>query len=202
MSDPHDPTPEDIARQLDAMLGRLGPGMIDDAPVDTLEGQLADEFFQNNYEEAGETLLSKTDKLQVTPYGFPPRSFRFRLDRPYIKQAEPGGPLAVSEGPVTGEIFYRRDLFSMSQPREIPTVAVVLSRHLRFFHPNVSLRTGHVCIDLDGVVSLECLCHSLVAILSFSVFRCSSPLNRDAARTFAERADEILRDLPPMEPLY
>jgi hypothetical protein len=170
---------------------------------DTLEGEVARMFFENNFREAEENLLSKTRKLRVTPLCFPPRNLRFELDRPYLCQEAPGGPVKLHPGPITGQIAYRRDLFAASQPPDIPTVAVILDRHVRMFHPNVSLREGFVCAHLPaGVVSLETLLPALIAIFAYSVYRCSSPLNREAAELFATRAEEVLRDLPPMEPLY
>jgi len=170
---------------------------------DTLEGEVAAAFFANNFREAEENLLSKTTKLRVWPLGFPPRNFRFELDRPYLRQEVPGGPIKLQDGPISGQIVYRRDLFAASQPPDIPTVAVVLDGNMRMFHPNVSLTEGFVCAHLPaGVVSLETLLPALIAIFAYSVYRCSSPLNREAAALFAARAEAVLRDLPPMEPLY
>ena len=59
---------------------------------DPLEDELAEEFFWNNWQEAEEELLSRTDKLRVSPLGLPPpRSFAFEYDRGYVRQAERGG---------------------------------------------------------------------------------------------------------------
>ena len=68
----------------------------------------------------------------------------------------PAGRSNCNPGPITGRIVYRRDLFASSQPPEIPTVAVILDREVRMFHPNVALQEGYVCVHLPaGVVSLE-----------------------------------------------
>jgi hypothetical protein len=192
---------ERLARSLGRDQGRLWRG-------DTLEDEIAEEFFWNNWEEAQEELLFKTDRLRVHPFGPPPpRSFRFEYDRRYLRQAERGGPLSVAEGPITGKIFYRSDLFTMGQPRELPTVAVLLDGHLQMYHPNVSWgeaqREAHVCLDLPaGAVPLEALLQYLTTVLSYQIYRCSSPLNREAARALAVRPEEILGGLPPAGPLY
>ncbi|MGA2034640.1 MAG: hypothetical protein ABSG68_20525, partial [Thermoguttaceae bacterium] len=141
--------------------------------------------------------------LRVVPLGLPPRCFHFELDRPYLRQETPGGRLEIHPGPISGRIVYRRDLFAASQPADIPTVAVVLDHQVRMFHPNVSLQAGYLCAHLPaGPASLETLLAAMVAIFGYSVYRCSSPLNREAAEVFATRAEEVLKDLPPMEPLY
>jgi hypothetical protein len=203
MSEARDTTiPRDILREIEEIFSRALAAAGDDYD-ETLESEVARTFFENNFREAEENLLSKTQKLRVSPLCLPPRNLRFELDRPYLRQEVPGGPLELHPGPITGQIVYRRDLFAASQPPDIPTVAVILDRQVRMFHPNVSLREGFVCAHLPaGVVSLETLLPALIAIFAYSVYRCSSPLNREAAELFATRAEEVLRDLPPMEALY
>ena len=172
---------------------------------DSLVDGVTREFFTNNYREAAEGLLAKTDKLRVVPHGLPaPRRFSFEFDRPFKRRA-PDGSLELAEGPIRGRIFYRGDLFSGSHhDRELPAVAVLVDPALAFEHPNVAREEGFVCLgDLPpGPISLEALLMYLITVLSYANYRCLDPLNRDAARLFATDPEEALRGLPPMEPLY
>lgn len=170
--------------------------------------RITDEYFENSYREAAEGLLTRADRLRVLPHGLPsPRSFDFEFAR-HFKRKAPDGSLVLAEGPIRGKIFFRNDIFTAaSAPDNLPAVAVILDPALGFFHPNVSMNpesAGFVCTGAlpVGPVPLEPLLMYLITILTYENYRCTDPLNREAARLFAADPEGALHGLEPMEPLY
>lgn len=167
--------------------------------------QLALEFFANNWAECREGLLSRTSRIRVWPeFSAAPRAFRFEIDCPYKRKRSPDSPVEWMPGPVSGEIIYRRDLFSST---EGPSLLVLIDRDLAYFHPNYSRSRGFLCIGDEtnmppGPLPLgRFLENHIFPIVSYQNRRPTHPADAEAARYFALDPTAMV-GLEPVEPLY
>jgi hypothetical protein len=170
-------------------------------PDDTPLGRLTRDLFANNWHNAQQGILSLTRRVRVVPEPSPwPCQFRFRIDRPYKRNASAESPVELHPGPIRGTIIYRTDLLVADGE---PGIAVALDLDQAFFHPNVSRRHGLVCLgDLpDGPFELNDLIPHLYSILSYENRTPTHPLNVEASVYFTCHRD-ALEGLLPVEPLY
>lgn len=166
---------------------------------------VAAEFFRNNYLECRETLLQKTRRIRLLPETSPyPQRFRFEIDTAYKRKLSDETPVELADGPLTGEVIYRGDMFLNPQG---PCLVVMIDRELGFFHPNYSRRFGYLCIGdarefPPGPIPLAALLENQIyPIVTYQNRRPSSPADLEAARYFA--LDPTAMDgLEPAIPWY
>ena len=166
----------------------------------TGEGQATRDFFTNNWEEAREGLLSRTQRVRVRPLpGAGPRSFWYEVDRPY-KCKRPQGIVELAPGPVRGTIRYRPNVLAPDPGSR--SVLVFVDSH-GFYHPNFSRSHGVLCIgDIPpGPFPLEALIEHLYSIVSYQNMDSTRPADWEAVRYFGTDPD-ALDGLTEVEPLY
>ena len=166
----------------------------------TGEGQATRDFFANNWEEAREGLLSRTQRVRVRPLpGAGPRSFSYEVDRPY-KRKRPQGLVDLAPGPVRGTIRYRPNVLS---PDPGSRSVLVFVDSDGFYHPNFSRSHGVLCTgDLPpGPFPLEALIEHLYSIISYQNMDSTRPADWEAVRYFGTDPD-ALEGLTEVEPLY
>lgn len=166
----------------------------------TAEGRATREFFANNWEEAHEGLLSRTQRVRVWPLpGAGPRSFSYEFDRPY-KSKLPDGTVELAPGPVSGTIRYRPNVLA---PDPGSRSVVVFVDSDRFYHPNFSRSHRVLCIgDIPpGPFPLEALIEHLYGIVSYQNRDSTNPADWEAVRYFGTDPD-ALEGLTDVEPLY
>ena len=175
--------------------------LLDDGlPDPSSEGRATRDFFANNWEEAREGLLSRTQRIQVLPLpGAGPRSFTYEIDRPF-KRKWPQGMVEVAPGPVRGTIRYRPNVLT-PDPGSRSVVVFVDSEG--FFHPNYSRTHGVLCIgDIPaGPFPLEALLEHLYSIVSYLNMDSSNPADEEAVRYFGTDPD-ALEGLTDVQPLF
>jgi hypothetical protein len=169
---------------------------------DTPTLKLSAQFLRNTWETCRDGLLAKTDRIHVCPeFSATPRTFQFKIQRPFKSKLGPDAPVLVEPGPIQGTIIYRRDLFLNFDE---PSVAVVLDPYQHYFHPNYSRRHGLLCLGElpPGPFPLDVLIENhLFPILSYQNRRPAHPADLEAARYFALDPD-AMEGLEPVEPLY
>ncbi len=166
----------------------------------TAEGRATREFFANNWEEAREGLLSRTQRVRVRPLpGAGPRSFSYEVDRPY-KCKRPQGIVELAPGPVRGTIRYRPNVLA-PDPGSHSVLVFVDSDG--FYHPNYSPKHGVLCIgDIPpGPFPLEALIEHLYSIISYQNMDSTNPWDLEAVRYFGTDP-EALKGLAEVKPLY
>ena len=166
----------------------------------TAEGRSTREFFANNWEEAREGLLSRTQRVRVRPLpGTGPRSFSYEFDRPY-KRKLPEGMVELAPGPVTGTIRYRPNVLN---PDPGSRSVMVFVDSDRFYHPNYARSHGVLCIgDIPpGPFPLEALIEHVYGIVSYQNMDSANPADPEAVRYFSTDPD-ALEGLTDVEPLY
>ncbi len=166
----------------------------------TDEGRATLDFFANNWEEAREGLLSRTQRVRVQPLpGAGPRSFSYEFDRPY-KCKLPGGMVELAPGPVSGTIRYRPNVLT---PDPGSRSVMVFVDSDRFYHPNYSRSHRVLCIgDIPpGPFPLEALIEHLYGIVSYQNMDSTNPADWEAVRYFGTDPD-ALDGLTDVEPLY
>ena len=162
------------------------------------EGRAAWDFFENNWRQARDGLLSRTERIRVRPLPTraPPTAFSFEVDRPY-KRKRADGMVVLEPGPVCGTIFYRTDV--LTAPRNSPPACVFLSSK-GFYHPNFSRSLGVLCLGPlpGGPFPLDALLLHLYAIVSYQHLGTNDPLDADALRYFSREPDafEGIADVP------
>ena len=186
----------DLMDELHDLVG-LDDGLPDPS---TAEGRATREFFANNWEEAREGLLSRTQRVRVWPLpGAGPRSFSYEFDRPY-KCKLPDGTVELAPGPVSGTIRYRPNVLA---PDPGSRSVVVFVDSDRFYHPNFSRSHRVLCIgDIPpGPFPLEALIEHLYGIVSYQNRDSTNPADWEAVRYFGTDPD-ALEGLTDVEPLY
>ena len=186
----------DLMDELHNLAG-LDEGLPDPA---TGEGQATRDFFANNWEEAREGLLSRTQRVRVRPLpGVGPRSFSYEVDRPY-KYKRPQGIVELAPGPVRGTIRYRPNVLT---PDPGSRSVLVFVDSDGFYHPNFSRSHGVLCIgDIPpGPFPLEALIEHLYSIVSYQNMDSTRPADWEAVRYFGTDPD-ALEGLAEVEPLY
>lgn len=166
----------------------------------TDEGQATLEFFANNWAEARDGLLSRTQRVRVQPLpGIGPRCFSYEFDRPY-KFKHPEGIVELAPGPVTGTIRYRPNVLT---PDPGSRSFIVLLDSPAFYHPNYSRTHGLLCTgDLPpGPFPLDALLEHLYSIVCYQNMDLANPADHEAVRYFATDP-EALEGLTDVEPLY
>ncbi len=190
---------------LEEMLQRLS-ALVDHRALlpdrNTPVGETTHDFFENNWIQARDGLLARTERIRVEPLqsGPVPYQFRFEIDRPYKSKTADGG-IELVEGPIRGMIRYRPDLY-LAAPDEA-SIVVLLDRSQHLFHANHSRRHGILCVgDIPtGPYLLEHLLLHLFSILSYQNWSASDPADLEAARYFATDP-EAMSGLEVVEPLY
>lgn len=164
---------------------------------------LTQEFFSNNWQRAKSGLLSRTERMHVTPAPSPwPTAFRFEVDRPYKRKRSATAPVELCEGPIRGLILYRPDLFSVPPNEQV--ISVLLNPEQGFFHPNFEGQRYHaLCLgDLPpGPFELSDLLPHLYSILTYENRTPTHPADVEAAIYFACDS-QAMEGLEPIEPLY
>ena len=166
----------------------------------TGEGRATRDFFANNWQEAREGLLSRTQRVRVRPLpGAGPRSFSYEFDRPF-KCKRPEGMVELAPGPVGGTIRYRPNVLT-PDPGSRSMVVFVDSEG--FFHPNYSPIHRVLCIGdiAPGPFPLEALVEHVYGIVSYQNMDSTNPLDSEAVRYFSTDPD-ALEGLTDVEPLY
>ena len=185
------------------LVGLISSGSLqDDDPLSasTSEGRAACEFFENNWGQARDGLLSRTDRIRVWPASEagPPTAFRFEIDRPY-KRKQADGMVVLEPGPISGTIAYRRDVMT-STPDSRPVCVFLRSRG--FYHPNFSRPLCVLCVGPfpPGPYPLDALLLHIYAIVSYQYLGTNDPLDQEAFRYFTRdpEAFEGLGDVPPL----
>ena len=169
----------------------------DDAP----HRALAAEFFCNNWAAAEQGLLAHTELIRVEPGSRPaPRTFRFQMAIPYLRQPREEGPLERADGPLSGTILYRPDL--MIAPPGEPVVQVLLDDPA-LIHPNFFRSRGIFCLGVlpPGPVVLEMLLELLYMFLSFQSYSLEDPADFEAAQLVGANP-EAVAGLGEPAPLY
>ncbi len=162
---------------------------------------LAEEFFRNNWEQAEQGLLARTELIRVEPGARPaPRTFRFQLAIPYLRQPAEDGPLERADGPLGGTILYRPDL--MIAPPGEPVVQVLLDDPA-LIHPNYFRSRGIFCLGVlpPGPIDLEMLLELSYMFLTFQSYSLADPADIEAARLVAANP-EAVAGLGVPAPLY
>jgi hypothetical protein len=168
-------------------------------PSDPL-GRQVREYFANNWREARERLLDRTQVIEVEP--LPPegpRSFSFVIHRPYRKR-HPSGEVTLEPGPVEGTICYHANV--LRPPRDAQSVVVFISTP-GFWHVNHSRRHRVLCLgDMPrDPLPLASLLEHIYGIVAYQNMGFDSPLDRDAARYFLTNPN-AMDGLRPVHPLY
>ena len=168
----------------------------------TAVGETTFAFFENNWAEARDGLLARTDRIRVEPLqsGPSPYEFRFEMDLPYKSKA-PSGDIELVEGPIRGRVRYRPDLFTA--PENEASIVVLIDRSHSLVHPNYSRSHGICCIGgiPTGPFSLDALLMHVFSILSYQNTSVTDPADLAAAAYFATDPD-AMTGLEKVEPLY
>ena len=171
----------------------------DDLPDPNTEiGKATHEFFANNWENARDGLLSRTDRVRFWPSPGPgPRSFTFEIDLPYKRKGMNGG-VEVAPGPVRGTVLYRSDVLTPEPGGH--SIVVFIDTDLGFYHPNYSRKHGVLCIgDIpNGPFPLDALIEHIYGIVSYQNRDSDNPADMEAVRYFTADpgAFEGLDDVP------
>ncbi|MGA2798003.1 MAG: hypothetical protein ABSE63_10510 [Thermoguttaceae bacterium] len=173
----------------------------DPSDEDTPIAKAARDFFTNNWRQADEGLLAKTNKIRVEPEpSSAPRVFQMHIFCSYKRKEGLLEPVELVPGPIRGTIYYRPDILSPGD--DAPAVAVALNDY-GFFHPNFSRRQGLLCLgDLPaGPIALENLLEHIYRIVTYQNLRVTDPADAEAATYFATDP-EAMAGLEKVEPLY
>lgn len=163
--------------------------------------KVAREFFANSWRSARYGLLARTGRIRVEPAPGPaPRTFRFSMDLPYLRQTSRDGEVEVAPGPLTGRITYRPDLM-LAAPGE-PVLYVTVDNS-DWSHPNYSRTHGWFCTGQlpAGPIELEPLLEILYVFASYQSYSVEDPADRESAALLAARP-EILDALGEPAPLW
>ena len=178
-------------------LGGLDEGLPDPS---TPEGQATLEYFKNNWDEAQNGLLARTEVVRVTPLpGMGPRSFRYEFDCHY-KRKRPDGMVELASGPVSGTIRYRPNIFTPDPGSRSIVVSVDSDQ---FYHPNFSRQHGILCIGNfpPGPFPLDSLIEHVYSIVSYQNMDSDDPFDAEAVRYFGTDPN-ALDGLSDVRPLY
>ena len=165
-------------------------------------GKMTFEFFSNNWINARDGLLRKTQRLRARPRfpGPAPRVFSFEADCKYKRKRNVDDAIQLVDGPLRGTIRYRPDLF-IADPEE-PSIAVFLDPDQHFYHPNHARALGLLCTGaLPWAFPLDLLLEHIHLLVSYQHWSASDPADLEAARYFALDPD-AMRGLEHVEPLF
>jgi hypothetical protein len=199
----HPVLPQDL-QHLFAELARLADSGDDMPEEDAPIGMLTRQFFDNNWKECKEGLLSKTSRIRVWPMQpRSPRIFKFEIDTPFKRKLNRDAPVELVSGPARGMVFYNPKVFENTDD---PAVAVALDLDQAFFHPNVSSRNGFCCLGELPTnpypFPLDLLMENVVyPLITYQSRRPVHPLDKEAAHYFAFDP-ECMQGLEPPASLY